>query len=236
MEISKCFLTENDCYKQQRYITPKGIMVHSTGANNPNLRRYVQPNDGVLGDNPNNNDWNRPNVKKCVHAFIGKDINGDVGIYQTLPWNMRGWHAGNGTSGRSANDTHISFEVCEDSLNDINYFNKIYDKIIELCTSLCKLYNLTADTVIDHSEGYRKGIASGHSDISHWLGKFGVSMDTVRADIAYRLKAEDTIDVDKAIDILNKADIITDIEYWTDASKVVKNLDYLLIKMASNIK
>lgn len=44
-------------------------MVHSTGANNPNLRRYVQPDDGVLGVNSNQNDWNRPGLEVCVHAF-----------------------------------------------------------------------------------------------------------------------------------------------------------------------
>ena len=35
MEIKKCFLTQNDCYKTAQKITPKGIVVHSTGANNP---------------------------------------------------------------------------------------------------------------------------------------------------------------------------------------------------------
>ena len=36
----------------------KGIMVHSTGVNNPYLKRYVQPNDGKLGKNQNGNHWN----------------------------------------------------------------------------------------------------------------------------------------------------------------------------------
>ena len=38
-----CLLTENDCYKANRKITPAGIVVHSTGANNPYVKRYVQP-------------------------------------------------------------------------------------------------------------------------------------------------------------------------------------------------
>ena len=49
--IHQCFLTKNDCYRAGRTITPKGIVVHSTGANNPYLRRYVQPDDGILGKN-----------------------------------------------------------------------------------------------------------------------------------------------------------------------------------------
>ena len=43
MKLLQCILTENDCYQTGRTIRPKGVMVHSTGANNPSLRRYVQP-------------------------------------------------------------------------------------------------------------------------------------------------------------------------------------------------
>ena len=34
-------------------------MVHSTGANNPNLKRYACPNDGLLGENQYGNHWNQ---------------------------------------------------------------------------------------------------------------------------------------------------------------------------------
>ena len=43
MNLLTCIFTENRCYKTGATIKPKGVMVHSTGANNPNLRRYVQP-------------------------------------------------------------------------------------------------------------------------------------------------------------------------------------------------
>ena len=49
MNLQKLILTENACYKAGRKITVKGIMVHSTGANNPWLKRYVGPDDGKLG-------------------------------------------------------------------------------------------------------------------------------------------------------------------------------------------
>lgn len=41
MKLIKCILTNNDCYKAGKTIKPKGVMVHSTGANNTNIRRYV---------------------------------------------------------------------------------------------------------------------------------------------------------------------------------------------------
>ncbi len=186
IEIKKCILTKNDCYKAGKKITPRGIMIHSTGANNPYLKRYVQPDDGIIGKNVFNNDWNRPGKKVCVHAFIGKDKNGAVRCYQTLPWDHRGWHCG-----KSGNDTHISFEICEDNLKDRNYFNQVYNMAVELCAYLCKKYGLKSTDIIDHSEGYKKGIASNHSDVNHWFPKHGKSMATLRADVDKLLKQED---------------------------------------------
>ena len=78
MKLFRQILTENDCHKAGRTIVPRGVMVHSTGANNPELRRYVQPDDGRLGANRHGNHWNRPGVQKCVHAFIGKTADGTV--------------------------------------------------------------------------------------------------------------------------------------------------------------
>ena len=163
-------------------------MVHSTGANNPNLKRYVGPDDGLLGVNIYGNHWNRENQTVCVHAFIGKLKDGTVATYQTLPWEHRGWHAGGG-----ANNTHIGFEICEDNLKNAEYFGKVYQEAVELCAYLCRMYGLDplADgVIIDHSEGSKRGIASNHGDISHWWPKQGKSMYTFRADVAARLKQE----------------------------------------------
>lgn len=179
MDLHKLIFTENACYKAGKKITPKGIMVHSTGANNPWLSRYVGPDDGLLGKNTYNNHWNQAMSRNvCVHAFIGKLANGSIATYQTLPWDHRGWHAGG-----SANDTHISFEICEDGLNDGSYFGKVYREAVELCAYLCKMYNLTEKDIICHSEGCAKGIASNHGDVMHWFPKHGKSMNTFRADV-----------------------------------------------------
>ena len=196
MDLIQCYLIANDCYKTSRTITPKGVMVHSTGANNPAVARYVQPVDTqadaaglytVLGTNRNKNDWNNPGLDVCVHAFVGKLADGGVGSVQTLPWNHRGWHAGTGTSGGSANNTHIAFEICEDGLADAAYFGKVYQEAVELTAMLCKQYNLNplADgVVICHSEGYQRGVASNHADVMHWFPKHGKNMDTFRQDVS----------------------------------------------------
>lgn len=165
-------------------------MLHSTAANNPYIKRYVNPDDGLLGKNKNGNHWNTPRPdgqKKCVHAFIGKLENGTIATYQTLPWTCRGWHAGKDTG----NEYYIGFEICEDDLTDANYFNAVYKEAVELCVYLCKEFNLTEKDILCHSEGYKKGIASNHSDVMHWFPKFGKSMDTFRADVKQLLESED---------------------------------------------
>lgn len=181
MNLHKLILTNNSCFKAGKSITPKGIMVHSTGANNPWLKRYVGPDDGLLGKNQNNNHWNqdKPDGRQvCVHGFIGKLSNGKIATYQTLPWNHRGWHAGG-----TANNTHIGFEICEDGLTDASYFSAVYKEAVELCAYLCKLYGLSETDIICHSEGYKLGIASSHADVMHWFPKHGKSMDTFRDDV-----------------------------------------------------
>jgi len=36
-----CMLSDSKCYKNTHPMTVRGILWHSTGANNPNLSRYV---------------------------------------------------------------------------------------------------------------------------------------------------------------------------------------------------
>lgn len=180
MRLYRQILTENDCYRSGRRIVPKGIMVHSTGANNPKLSRYVAPDDGRLGK-PSSRHWNQSGVSACVHAFIGKLPDGSVATYQTLPWTARGWHCGG-----KGNNTHISFEICEDGLNDPVYFAKVYREAVELTAYLCKKFGfdpLADGVVICHAEGHRRGIASNHADVLHWFCRHGKDMDDFRRDV-----------------------------------------------------
>ncbi|MFS0822187.1 N-acetylmuramoyl-L-alanine amidase family protein [Bacillus sp. 1P02SD] len=185
IEIKQAILTKNDCFKAGQKITVKGLMLHSTGANNPKLCRYVSPDDGILGT-PSSSHWNQPRPggrQVCVHGFIGKDKDGVVRTYQTLPWNHRGWHAGG-----AANDTHIGVEICEDDLKDPVYFAAVYKESVELFAMLCKQFNLNPDKdIICHSEGYKLGIASNHADVMHWFPKHGKSMDTFRKDVKKKM-------------------------------------------------
>lgn len=187
--------TKNKCYITGAGITPCGVMVHSTGANNPNLKRYVQPDDGRLGVNPYSNSFNeyQPGGRNvCPHAVIGKLADGSVASYQILPWDVEGWHAG-GTANKLG---YIGFEICEDALKDAEYFAAVYDEAVAFTAYLCRLYGFdpqgeTAQgypTVLCHSEAAALGIASNHSDVTHWFPRFGKTMDDFRADVAARME------------------------------------------------
>ena len=216
MNLHQLLLTKNDCYKRGQTMIPKGIMVHSTGANNPNLKRYVGPNDGLLGRNLYNNHWNNSGIGKCVHAFIGKLADGSIATYQTLPWNYVGWHAGG-----AANRTHISFEICEDDLRSKDYFEAVYKEAAELCAMLCKKYNLTEKDIICHAEGYRKGIATCHGDVLHWWPKFGKDMDDFRAEVKKILgtsSSESTTTNKKGYEILDEIKLVDGAKYTSGKS------------------
>lgn len=182
MEIKQCILTKNDCYKESGNMTPKGIVVHSTGANNAYLKRYLAPDDGIIGKNQYANDWNHSGLSKCVHAFIGKDKNGVVRVYQTLPWTKKCWGCGKGDKG-SYNSNYIQFEICEDALKDEKYFTEAFTKAVKLCAYLCEKYDISVNNIVSHKEAYYKGYASNHGDCDYWLKKFGKSMTWFRNEV-----------------------------------------------------
>lgn len=193
MILKECILYESSCYRANRKIVPKGIVVHSTGANNPYLKRYVQPspaNDNPMaiyediGVNRYGNHWNT-NVDKCVHAMIGYNAAKQVECYQLLPWIWRGWHVGQGKKG-SFNNTHISFEMLEDDLRNEHYFNDVTKTAQELCAYLCTLYKLNPmqdGVIVSHHEAAIKGYASNHGDPENWLRIYGKDMNWFREGV-----------------------------------------------------
>lgn len=204
-----CMQTQSTCYNGTRKFTPKGILWHSTGANNPMLKRYVQPSDNAadkgfwlarLGKNQYGNDWNHISHQAGLNFWIGKLADGTVTAVQTMPWNYRPWGCGSGGKG-SCNDTHIQFEICEDALNDASYFNACYREACEMTAYLCKMFGidpkgtidykgLKVPTIIDHIGSHNLGLGSNHGDIQHWSRKYGKTMDSVRNDVAAILAAE----------------------------------------------
>ena len=205
-----CMQTNSACYKSTRKMEVKGILWHSTGANNPMLKRYVQPADNskdykdmidLLGKNVNKNDYNHSKLSSGLNAFIGKLEDGTIATVQTMPWNYRPWGCGSGNRG-TCNDGWIQFEICEDSLKNEDYFIAVYKEAIELCAYLCKMYSLNPKGLVNHNgvsvpvitchaDAHFLGLGSNHSDIHAWFKRYDKTMDDIRNDIEKLLKDED---------------------------------------------
>ena len=203
-----CMQTQSTCYKGTKKMTVKGVLWHSTAANNPTLKRYIQPSDKkpaedtysktkwleILGKNKHNNDMNHIERKMGMNAWIGELADGTVTSVQSMPWDYRPWGCASGKNG-SCNSGWIQFEICEDDLKDKAYFDKIYKEACELTAYLCKMYNLDpkgtkkvgnvkVPVIICHQDSYQLGLGNNHADIYHWFKKYGKDMNTVRNDVA----------------------------------------------------
>ena len=195
MQCKQQFLTGNDVYVNNlgridsRYRTfqdrgPLGLMLHSVGCPQPKAEVLIQK-------------WNKPGVEKAAHAFVEPDA-----VYQTLPWNYRGWHAGG-----AANNTHIGVEMTEpatikytggsswvdlDPTATETFIRKTYANAAALFAELCRQFKLDplADgVIISHKEGHQRGSASNHGDPEHLWSKFGLTMDGFRAEVAKRMSS-----------------------------------------------
>ena len=191
MNITTQYMTANDCFRAGKKIVPKGVMVHSTAA------------PGVMAEAWYNR-WNKAGIAKCVHAFVDHK-----GVFQYLPWDHRGWHAGSGAKG-TANATHIGFEICEptgfkygsgssmvgyDVVAQQTYFDAAWANAVELTAMLCKQYGIQIGNVICHSEGRKLGIASNHAYVMHWFPKHGRDMDQFRAAVEACMNGEGDVTV-----------------------------------------
>lgn len=207
-----CMQTNSTCYKGTTRMAVKGILWHSTGANNPNLCRYVQPSDNdpkraellkILGTNKNKNDWNHIKREAGLNFWIGKLANGTVAAVQTMPWDYRPWGCGSGSKG-SCNNGWIQFEICEDNLKDANYFAKVYKEACEMTAYLCKKFGInpkgtvkmngvTVPTILCHQDSYKLKLGSNHGDVYNWFNNFNKTMDNVRQDVYDLINAKPAV-------------------------------------------
>ena len=163
----------------------------------PILATYIRRGERVNKpgiDKEKIKEWIKTLARKvdCVHAFIDANIDaGTAGtVTQIVPWDYQVYHCGG-----SFNDTHIGVEICEPDANTITYGKKskikeflnltktrqtvdaTYKSAVNLFASLCIEYDLdpleskeNPHVIVSHSEGYKYGKASNHSDPEHlWI-------------------------------------------------------------------
>ena len=208
----EAYARNNGAFKAARPMptgSPAGIIIHSTGANNPNLKRYVNASE-ICGENPYKNYFDRPDSNVCPHAVIGKDKNGEVKAAKLLPWNVCCWGCGSGSKGSyNYAPAYIQIEIAEDALNDRAYFEEAFGLAADLCQRLMKNYpTIKPENIISHKEACARGYASNHGDPEHWLARFGKNMDWFRSQVApekqVRITAEITVGQSKAEELSRK--------------------------------
>lgn len=197
MKIIESFLKNNTCYKIGTPMQVKGLMLHSIGCPQPRAEVFARG-------------WDDPRKEVAVHGFID-GLSGDV--WQFLPWDICGWHAGG-----AANLTHIGVEMGEP--DSIKYMPssatftikdadrpaavacalRTYNTAVELFAFLCGKFGLDPlgdGVIIGHAEGHARGVASNHGDPEHLWRQLGMdkTMDGFRRDVAAKLgKAAPTPD------------------------------------------
>lgn len=181
----EAYARNNGAFKAARPMptgSPAGIIIHSTGANNPNLKRYVNAPE-ICGENPYKNYFDRSDSDVCPHAVIGLDKSGSVRAAKLLPWNVCCWGCGSGLKGSyNYAPAYIQIEIAEDALNDRAYFDKVFGLAAQLCQRLMKNYTtIKPENIVSHKEACARGYASNHGDPEHWLARFGKNMDWFRA-------------------------------------------------------
>lgn len=160
----KCYMTQSVWGQNAtRNGTPIGVLWHDTGAGNPYIKRYVQPDDtdpnrdeliSIIGENKNHNDWNHTSRQAGVNFFVGKLADGTVSTVQTNDLDVHPWGCGGGTKGTcngavkvgskyiDTKEFWLQFEICDDGYGDKNYFNLIFEEACQLTAYLCKKFNI----------------------------------------------------------------------------------------------
>lgn len=176
--ITQRILTTNRCYKAgvTRKVT-EGLMVHSVGCPQPSADVFC-------------NLWAQNANTVCPSAIVDA-----THIYQTLPWNMKAWHACD-----PANSTYVGVETTEpstiaykngkvidnDPVASKKHIDAVYANTVQLFATLCKQYGfdpLDKGRILSHAEGAKLGIASAHADPDHLWPRYGYTMDGFRQDV-----------------------------------------------------
>lgn len=220
MKVVESFLTKNPCYKTNRKISVQGVALYSVGCPQPSAKVFV-------------NNWNNEKYSRaCAHAFV--DANDGL-VYQTLPWNHRGWH---GDANR--NNTMLGIMLCEprqikyrtsdmfDVVGDrddaILAAERVHNSAVELCGQLCVKYKLDPTTAIWAPE---KGASSPEHlwkglGLEHTMGKF--CFDVVQE--MRRIRGDDTSE-SATVSELYRVEVTPEVDVIAKPSSIMQvRIDY----------
>ena len=132
--LRKEFWTKNDMAKWSNRKSTKGVMIHSVGT----------PAD--ISAKQWRYRWNKPGLGKSVHAFVDEKE-----AVQCWRWETKAGHCGRGTSGKTGNDTYVSFEIAESK--DYKSNEAKFEAKFERAAQLRDEIHALEDAHKDHEKG-----------------------------------------------------------------------------------
>lgn len=212
LEILPKLCTESGCYKTN--VAQKAL---APAQQNSHYRKYYETARPLLvlhslGCARDSADlqaerWNNPNGQAIAHACVDAR---DGKTRQTLPWEFRGWHAG-----EAGNDIAIGVELCESKAILYTGGDKFeildlatarancetsYNGAVELVAWRCEKYGIDPlgkreingklfPEIMGHCEWNRIRGVAGHTDPEHFWTGLGMpyTMDTFRQAVKAKL-------------------------------------------------
>jgi N-acetylmuramoyl-L-alanine amidase CwlA len=185
--------------RPQILMQPKYITVHNTG----NTGASAKANSDYI---------TKLNEYKSWHFTVGKDE-----VYQQLPINEIGYHAGDGETG-IGNTQSIGIEIAE--------VDGAEETAIKFIAELMKATNIQLINVVPHKRWSNKSCP--RLILPHWT--------TFISDIEKELLKGQNMTLEQALKIFTDKGIMDTPVYWKNAVGVVKYLDELIIDTAKILK
>ena len=213
MKIIKNMAVNSECYKNSKKMIPQGIVIHSTGVNEPRVDRYI----GKINQFE----------QVCGHAYIGIVNDNEICVSEVLPLDVCCKHIGYGQKGSfDSNPPYIQLEICEDCLNDGVYYKTAFDVAAEYCAYLCRMFGLNIRQIVSHKEAYEMGYGSNYGDPEYWMKIFDETMGDFRRKVANILNISDISGIE---DVVGEERILPGylkIQYLNHIEKIERGYPY----------
>lgn len=184
------YAVENGAYTANKKHTGEGCVNHSVGCAQPSVDVFFK----------------HMNLASCgwgVNALIGDFHKGEGRILLVLKPETRPWGCGAGSKG-SWNNSRVQWEICEpaghtyaggtmigyDVAKNQEYFDRMWKLVVAWNVYMADYFGYDPDKIADHSESYKAGYGSNHSDVMQWWPKHGKSMQALRDEVKAILEAD----------------------------------------------
>jgi len=205
-------------------IQKKITLVNRTIATNRNIEWIVIHYVGAVSSAKNNVDYfYNNNVGKSAHYFVDEKE-----IWQSVEDKDIAWHCGAEVYYNACrNSNSIGIEMCckRNTQGELYIDDRTIQNTIELVKILMEKYNVVIENVVRHYDVTRKICPVPF-----------VEEEVLWDNFKRRLMGMEITDVIEALDYLEEKGKVTNREYWEKAIECVRNLEFVFIKWANDVK